>query len=121
MSLRLMQAVLILAPLLLGASIAAYWRLRRYVCDGDEPIVIFLQRRWNTLLIVVGGFVLFRGAAISDGVGTIPQLFGFLLSLLWPIKKIEIAPCGDRTHDVQISTLSRQRRTLKSLALYRLS
>lgn len=81
MSLQLIQTVLILAPLLLGASIAAYWRLMRYVCGGDEPIVVFLQRRWNTLLILVGGLVLFRGAAVSDGVGTIPQLFGFLLSL----------------------------------------
>ena len=76
-----MQAVLILAPLLLGASIVAYWRLRQYVCRGDEPVVVFLQKRWNTLLILIGGLVLFRGAAISDGVGTIPQLFGFLLSL----------------------------------------
>ncbi|MDP6042049.1 MAG: hypothetical protein QGG64_26100, partial [Candidatus Latescibacteria bacterium] len=80
MSLQLMQAVLILAPLLLGASIVAYWRLRQYVCRGDEPVVVFLQKRWNTLLILIGGLVLFRGAAISDGVGTIPQLFGFLLS-----------------------------------------
>ena len=40
-----------------------------------------LQKRWNVLLIVVGGIVLFRGAAISDGVGIVPQAFGFLLSL----------------------------------------
>ena len=41
----------------------------------------FLQKRWDVLLIVTGGIVLFRGAAISDGVGFVPQLFGFLLSL----------------------------------------
>jgi len=81
MSLWMMQAVLVLAPLMLGASIAAYWRLRRSVHDSPAPIVIFLQKRWNALLTVMGGVVLFRGAAISYGVGLVPQIFGFLLSL----------------------------------------
>ncbi len=81
MSLTLIQIVLILAPILLGASIVAYWRLRRHVSNTQEPVVVFLQKRWNVLLIVMGGIVLFRGAAISDGVGFVPQLFGFLLSL----------------------------------------
>ncbi len=79
MSLFLIQAVLILAPLLLGASIVAYWRLRRHVSHAQAPVVIFLQKRWQVLLIVTGGIVLFRGAAISEGL--VPQLFGFLLSL----------------------------------------
>lgn len=81
MSLTLIQVILILAPLMLGASLVAYWRLRQQVSQAPEPVVVFLQKRWNTLLVLVGGIVLFRGAAISDGVGTIPQLFGFLLSL----------------------------------------
>ena len=81
MSLQLIQAMLILAPLLLGASIIAYWRLRQHVFGAQAPVVIFFQKRWNVLLIVMGGVVLFRGAAISDGVGVVPQAFGFLLSL----------------------------------------
>ena len=81
MSLTLIQIVLILAPILLGASIVAYWRLRRHVSNTQKPVVVFLQKRWDVLLIVTGGIVLFRGAAISDGVGFVPQLFGFLLSL----------------------------------------
>jgi len=76
-----MQAVLILAPVMLGVSIGAYWRLRRLMYDSPEPIVIFLQKRWNALLIVTGGLVLFRGAAISYGVGLVAQIFGFLLAL----------------------------------------
>jgi len=55
MSLWMMQAVLVLAPLMLGASIAAYWRLRRLMYDSPDPVAIFLQKRWNALLIVVGG------------------------------------------------------------------
>ena len=81
MPLWMMQAVLVLAPLILGVSIVAYWKLRRLMHDSPEPIVIFLQKRWNALLIVMGGVVLFRGAAISYGVGIVPQIFGFLLSL----------------------------------------
>jgi hypothetical protein len=81
MSLWMMQAVLILAPLMLGVSIVAYWRLRRLMYDNPESVVVFLQKRWNTLLIVVVGLVLFRGAAISYGVGIVAQVFGFLLSL----------------------------------------
>lgn len=81
MSLWMIQAILILAPLMLGVSIGAYWRLRRLMYDSPEPIVIFLQKRWNALLIVTGGLALFRGAAISDGAGLVAQLFGFLLSL----------------------------------------
>ncbi len=42
--------------------------------------MIFFQKQWHVLLIVTGGIALFRGAAISDGVGLVPQLFGFLLS-----------------------------------------
>ncbi|MBT3601530.1 MAG: hypothetical protein HOE48_02690 [Candidatus Latescibacteria bacterium] len=81
MPLWMMQAVLIVAPLLLGISITAYWRLRRMIQDSPKPIVLFLQKRWNVLLIVTGGLVLFRGAAISYGVGFVAQVFGFLLSL----------------------------------------
>lgn len=81
MPLWMMQAVLIVAPLLLGISIVAYWRLRRLVKDSPDPIVVFLQKRWNVLLIVTGGLVLFRGAAVSYGVGIVAQIFGFLLSL----------------------------------------
>lgn len=80
MSLRLIQAVLILAPLMLGLSILAYWRLRKHVSEV-EPVAVFLQHRWNALLVLIGGFALFRGAAISDGVGLVPQMFGFLLAL----------------------------------------
>ena len=81
MPLWMMQTVLVLAPLLLGASIAAYWRLRRLVSDSPAPVAVFLQMRWNALLIVMGGFVLFREAAHTHGLGEIPQLFGFFLSL----------------------------------------
>ncbi|MGA1199839.1 MAG: DUF5673 domain-containing protein [Candidatus Latescibacterota bacterium] len=81
MPLWMMQAVLVLAPLMLGASIVAYWKLRRLVQDSPAPIVVFLQKRWNALLVVMGGVVLFRGAASSYGVGLVPQIFGFLLSL----------------------------------------
>lgn len=80
MSLWMIQTVLVLAPLMLGLSIVAYWRLRRHVC-GAEPVAVFWQRRWNAVLVLIGGLVLFRGAAISDGVGLVPQMFGFLLSL----------------------------------------
>lgn len=81
MPLWMMQVVLILAPVMLGVSIVAYWRLRKLMYDSPEPIVVFLQKRWNVLLIVTGGLVLFRGAAISYGVGLVAQIFGFLLSL----------------------------------------
>lgn len=80
MSLWMIQTVLILAPLMLGLSIGAYWRLRRHVCDA-KPVAVFWQHRWNAVLILIGGLVLFRGAAISGGVGLVPQMFGFLLSL----------------------------------------
>ena len=81
MPLWMMQSVLIVAPLLLGISLGAYWRLRRLMVDHPGPRIVFLQKRWNTLLIVTVGLVLFRGAAISYGVGLVAQVFGFLLSL----------------------------------------
>ncbi|MDA0708828.1 MAG: hypothetical protein O3B73_01300 [bacterium] len=81
MPLWMIQAVLILAPIMLGASITAFWRLRRIMRDSPQPIVVFLQKRWSALLVVSGGLVLSRGAFISDGVGLVAQVFGFLLSL----------------------------------------
>lgn len=81
MPLWMMQAVLIVAPVMLGVSIGAYWRLRRLVQDSPDPVVFFLQKRWNSLLVVTGGLVLFRGAAASYGVGVVAQIFGFLLAL----------------------------------------
>jgi len=81
MPLWMMQTVLVLAPLLLGASIAAYWRLRRLMSDSPAPVAVFLQMRWNAPLIVLGGFVLFLEAGRTDGLGKMPQFFGFLLSM----------------------------------------
>ena len=55
MSVRMMQIILVLAPLFLGLSIWAYFRLRRHVCDSPDPIVVFRRMRWNSLIIAFGG------------------------------------------------------------------
>ena len=81
MSERIIQIVLILAPMLLALSIGAYYRLRRHVYSSREPIAYFRHFRWNSFLIAVGGFYLSIGAARADAMGLIAQIFGFFLAL----------------------------------------
>ena len=75
------QVVLILAPLLLGASIGAYHRLRRHVCRSPDLVTFFRNIRWDSCMIVLGGLLMLRGAVGSHTLGTVVQIFGLVLAL----------------------------------------
>ena len=81
MSVRAVQAILLLAPLLLGLSIGAYFRLRQHVCHSPDPIAFFWHLRWNSGLVVIGGCVMLAGAAGAQALGTLAQVCGFILAL----------------------------------------
>ncbi len=81
MPVGLIQAVLILAPLVLALSIGAHRRLRRHVFSSPEPIVFFRNFWWNFCLIVIGGVFLLRGAAGAYALGTVAQICGLILAL----------------------------------------
>jgi hypothetical protein len=77
----LIQAILILAPLILAVSIEAHRRLRRHVYSSPEPIVLFRNFRWNSCLIVIGGIFLLRGATGTYALGRTAQICGWILAL----------------------------------------
>lgn len=81
MSYRMVQVILILAPVVLALPIGAYLRLRRHVYQAPEPVVSFRNLRWNSFLIVMGGVLMLRGAAGAFAYGQVAQLFGFILAL----------------------------------------
>lgn len=74
-----MQVVLILAPLFLGRSIWAYFRLRIHVFHGPDPIAVFRHLRWNSLPIVFGGAFVLKAALEAQGV--LAQVAGLALAL----------------------------------------
>lgn len=81
MPVGLIQAVLILAPLVLALSIGAHSRLRRHVFSSPEPVVFFRNFRWNSCLIVIGGVFLLGGAAGAHTLGNVAQICGLILAL----------------------------------------
>ena len=81
MSVRAVQAVLILAPLLLGLSIGAYFRVRKHVTHSPDPIAVFWHLRWNSGLVLVGGCFMLTGAIGAQALGILAQVCGFILAL----------------------------------------
>ena len=79
MLIQVIQVVLILAPLLLGLSIWAYFRLRRHVSHSPDPIVMFRRVKWNSLPIVFGGVFVFKSAFETHGI--LAQTAGLVLAL----------------------------------------
>jgi len=78
---RMVQVILILAPVVLALPIGAYLRLRRHIYQAPTPVVSFRNLRWNSLLIVMGGVFTLRGAAGAFAFGQMAQLFGFILAV----------------------------------------
>jgi hypothetical protein len=81
MPVRLIQIVLILAPLFLALSIWAYHRLRSHVQRAPNSISFFRKLRWDSGLILVGGLLLLKGAAGAAALGAVAQVCGFVLAL----------------------------------------
>ena len=81
MPVRLIQIVLILAPLFLALSIWAYHRLRGFVYHAPDSISFFRRPRWDSGLILVGGLLLLKGAGGASALGTVAQACGFILAL----------------------------------------
>lgn len=80
-SARIVEAVLILAPLALGLPIGAYLRLRRHIYRAPGPIVSFRNLRWNSFLIAMGGVFMVRGAGGAFSLGHVAQICGLVLAL----------------------------------------
>ena len=81
MPVGLIQAVLMLAPLVLALAIGAHRRLRRHVYASPEPIAFFRNFRWNSCLILIGSIFLLRGAAGAYALGRVAQVCGLILAL----------------------------------------
>ena len=76
----LVQAILVLAPVILGLSIVAHRRLVRLVHEGAGAVIGFRQLRWNSCFIAGGAVFLFREALMRSAAGSLAQVCGLILA-----------------------------------------
>ena len=76
----IVRVILILAPLILGLSIAAHRRLLGLVIRSPEPVVAFRNMRWSSGFIVIGGVFLLWESLVRSEFGSLTQVCGLVLA-----------------------------------------
>lgn len=95
----LVRVILVLAPAILGFSILAHRRLLRVVHRGDDPVVVFRIRRWNSIFIAAGAAFLLQESLLRSPAGSLGQVCGLTLAVeflyvAWEHLKVSMSSGG---------------------------